>query len=83
MKNYFHFTMQRAWLFWRGMGVFTPLQNLSKYKKVVFKQDMIYMNWEVIWSATIPYVGLSWARIAAAPKQCSLFDTILKTAFIG
>ena len=41
----------------------TPMQNWSKYKKFIFKKYMVYMNWEVIWSATIPYVGLSWARI--------------------
>ena len=39
----------------------TPLQNGSKYKKVVFKQDMVYMNLEGNWSLATPLTGLGCA----------------------
>ena len=38
----------------------TPPQNWSKYKKVVFKQDMVYMM-EGNWSLATPLTGLGCA----------------------
>ena len=40
---------------------YTPPQNRSKYKKVVFKQDMVYMNLEGNWSLATPLTGLGCA----------------------
>ena len=42
--------------------IYTPLQNWSKYKKVVFKQDMVYMNLEGNWTLATPLTGLGCAR---------------------
>ena len=45
-----------------NLSVITPPQNWSKYKKVVFKQDMVYMNLEGNWSLATPLTGLGCAR---------------------